>query len=257
VSIQVSELFWNASLDELKRGYVFQEANESYVCLVCGKSFTKGIIYSEDQIYYEAEKFAAVHIVKEHVSMFDYLLNLNKKLTGLTDLQKTLLDYFRRGYSDAEIVKKLGGGSTSTIRHHRFTLREKEKQAKVFLALMELAQMKTEPKEQFIAVPKTATMLDERYAITEKENEDILKTYFKSGPDGPLESFPKKEKRKVAILKHIVSKFDPHKKYTEKEVNKALKAIYPDDYVTLRRYLIEYGFMDRHDDGSAYWVKHE
>ncbi|MBJ6950597.1 DUF2087 domain-containing protein, partial [Vibrio cholerae] len=29
---------------------------------------------------------------------------------------------------------------------------------------------------------------------------------------------------------------------------------YP-DFVTLRRYLIEYGFLDRTDDGSQYWVK--
>ncbi|HDR8220879.1 TPA: DUF2087 domain-containing protein, partial [Bacillus cereus] len=26
-------------------------------------------------------------------------------------------------------------------------------------------------------------------------------------------------------------------------------------FVTLRRYLIEYGFLDRTDDGSQYWVK--
>jgi hypothetical protein len=28
-----------------------------------------------------------------------------------------------------------------------------------------------------------------------------------------------------------------------------------DDYVTVRRYLIEYGFLDRKDDGSQYWLK--
>ncbi len=33
-----------------------------------------------------------------------------------------------------------------------------------------------------------------------------------------------------------------------------LKPIYH-DYVMIRRYLIEYGFLDRHRDGSAYWVK--
>ncbi|RIJ63707.1 DUF2087 domain-containing protein [Rummeliibacillus sp. POC4] len=27
------------------------------------------------------------------------------------------------------------------------------------------------------------------------------------------------------------------------------------DYVSLRRYLIEYGFMERTDDCSIYWVK--
>ncbi len=38
------------------------------------------------------------------------------------------------GLNDKEIVKEMDGGSTSTIRNHRFTLREKMKQAKVFFS---------------------------------------------------------------------------------------------------------------------------
>lgn len=135
-------------MEELKKGYVHHAASDSFVCLVCGRSFMKGVIYREEETYYDAEKFASVHLRKEHTSMFDYLLQLNKKLTGLTELQKSLLDMFHRGLSDSDVVKELGGGSTSTIRHHRFTLREKEKQAKLFLAIMELAQPKSEPRER-------------------------------------------------------------------------------------------------------------
>ncbi|MMZ69439.1 hypothetical protein D1872_322810 [compost metagenome] len=51
-----------------------------------------------------------------------------------------------------------------------------------------------------------------------------------------------------------MKRFDTHKKYTEKEVNGILRTA-DTDYVTLRRYLIEYGFLDRKDDGSMYWVK--
>lgn len=251
---EASEHFWNASLDEIKRGYIFQAETERFICLACGKSFVKGVIYPDKGTLYEAEAFAKRHIVKEHGSMFRHLLNLNKKLTGLTDLQKQLLQFFYDGLSDAGIVQALDGGSTSTIRNHRFMLREKQKQAKVFLAIMELLQEKTEKKSAFINVPLSATMLDERYAITVEENEDILKAYFRQGPDGPITGFPKKEKRKVAILRHIVKRFECGRLYTEKEVNEILKTAF-DDYVTLRRYLIEYGFMDRKDDGSQYWVK--
>lgn len=81
-----------------------------------------------------------MHIQNEHTSMFDYLLNMDKKFTGLTDLQKKMVQFFYMGLNDKEIVKELDGGSTSTIRNHRFTLREKMKQAKVFLALMELSE---------------------------------------------------------------------------------------------------------------------
>lgn len=241
-------------MEELKRGYVCDEKQEEYVCLVCGERFQKGVIYERDHTCYEAEKFTRLHIVDQHSSMFEYLLNLDKKWTGLTDLQKKLLRYFYQGYSDKEIVKELDGGSTSTIRNHRFTLREKMKQAKIFLALMELSEEKNSLPSRFIHVPRSATRLDQRYAITEKENREILAAYFKEGLNGPLSEFPKKEKRKIAILNHLIRKFETSRKYTEAEVNNILKEIYP-DYVTLRRYLIEYGFMDRYPDGSKYWVK--
>lgn len=248
------EIFWNASVEEIKRGYIFKEDTGEYLCLICGKSFVKGIVYPEADILYEAEKYMEVHIVKEHSSTFEFLINLEKKYTGLTDHQKNLLSYFHKGYSDSDIVKKQESGSTSTIRNHRFTLREKEKQAKVFLAIMELLNRKTGKKESLINVHRSATMTDERYATTEEENEQTLCKYFKHGLEGPLTEFPTREKRKIVVLRHIVKRFDLNKKYTEKEINEVLKGIYP-DFATVRRYLIEYGFMDRHDDGSLYWVK--
>ncbi|MEX3747073.1 DUF2087 domain-containing protein [Lysinibacillus xylanilyticus] len=96
--------------------------------------------------------------------------------------------------------------------------------------------------------------MDERYAITGEEKEKVLATYFKNGLDGSIESFPRKEKRKIILLQHIVTKFEVGNKYCEKEVNEILKPIYS-DYVSIRRYLIEYGFLDRSDDCTTYWVK--
>lgn len=250
----LSEIFWNASVEEIKKGYINKADTGEYICLICGSSFTKGIVYPEDGILYEAEKYMEVHIAKKHSSTFEFLINLDKKYTGLTDHQKNLLSFFHKGYSDSDIVKEQESGSTSTIRNHRFTLREKEKQAKVFLAIMELLNKKSNKKEGLVNVHRTATMTDERYAVTEEENVQVLGNYFTLGLDGPLSKFPAREKKKIIVLKHIVKRFELNKKYTEKEVNEVLKSIYP-DFATIRRYLIEYGFMDRHDDGSLYWVK--
>lgn len=168
--MSLSELFWNASIEEVKKGYIKQKEGNSFTCLICGKTFEKGIIYKSDEVFYEVEKYLEVHINKEHDSVFSYLLDIDKKYTGLTSLQKDLLVDFYDGLSDQEIVKKLGSGSPSTIRNHRFTLREREKQAKVFLSIMELLKDRMDQPTKFVEIHRTATMVDERYAITEDEN---------------------------------------------------------------------------------------
>jgi hypothetical protein len=249
-----SEIFWDATVEEMMQGYVFDGSKHDYTCLICGKNFTKGIIYRDGDLYCDAEKAMSLHGEREHASIFEFLLSLDKKYTGLTDHTRRLLHYFHEGYTDNEIVKETGGGSTSTIRNHRFILREREKQARVFCAIMGLLGKRMADKQKFIAIHRTATRVDERYAMTEEERDSILKSYFREGVEGPLVRFPKKEKKKIAILTLIAGKFDRDRKYTEKEVNEVLRAIY-DDYVTIRRYLIEYGFMDREKDGSSYWIK--
>lgn len=253
---EISDRFWRASLTDLKRGYMLEEDNHSlgrFICLIDGMVCEKGVIYQEEGVFYEAERYMQHYIQQHHTSMFSYLVELDKKWTGMTEIQSGMVQSFYQGRSDTEIVAEVGG-SKSTIRNHRFALREKTKQAKVFLAIMELLEEQQNDPAPLVSVHRTATMVDERYAVTEKESQDILKQYFKEGLDGRLSEFPRKEKRKIVILRHLMNGFNPGTKYTEKEVNAVLKRSYA-DYVTLRRYMIEYGFMDRLDDGSQYWVK--
>lgn len=251
-----NDVFWNATVEELSRGYIFDEEQEAFVCLLCHQQFENGEIFSIKGRYFEARKAVKLHIEDAHGSVFHYLLNMDKKYTGLSDHQKDLLHYFKKGLSDKEIVKEVNGGSPSTIRSHRFKLREKEKQAKIFLALMSLLNENNLAKSNsnFIHFHKGAKMVDERYATTEKERKSVLTNYFKQGLDGPLETFPSKEKRKIIILQHIMKRFDPNQIYTERQVNDVLKKIHP-DFATLRRYLIEYGFMERNKDCTEYRLK--
>jgi hypothetical protein len=248
----ISESFWNSSLEELKQGYI--QEDEHFVCLICGKKTEIGIIYPEDGVYYDAKKYIRKHIEGSHESVFDYLISLDKKLTGLTEHQNGLLKLFHQGKSDSEIQKATGIGSASTIRNHRFVLKEKERQSKVFLVLMELLKEKDQHAPTIVNVHKTATMVDDRYNVTLDEAEKALKKYFPEGTDGPLLKFDIKEKHKLIVLRELVKRFQGDREYTEKEVNEILKDAY-DDFAVLRRYLIEYGFMDREPDGSRYWVK--
>lgn len=250
----MADLFWQASLAELKQGYRFDGEVGEFTCLICGRAFADGEVYAHGDKLFEARKYVAVHIAESHRSPFHALLGLDKKLTGLTEHQKTILELFYAGSSDNEVARELGTGSTSTVRNHRFALRERQKQAKVFLAIMELLGERVPRKSSFIDIPANTRNIDERFAITEEENAKILAAYLPQGPDGPIEHFPAKEKKRVVILRHVMKYFDPAAMYTEKEVNAILKRFY-DDYVLLRRYLIDYGFMDRKADGSSYWVK--
>lgn len=56
------------------------------------------------------------------------------------------------------------------------------------------------------------------------------------------------------ILWEIVKNFSTGRTYTEKEINRVLKRIF-EDYATIRRALIDYGFIDRSNDCTKYWVK--
>lgn len=250
--MEIDELFWNASVEELKAGYIQNE--DCYICLLCSKKIEKGIIYPHECVLYEAERYMRVHIEKEHKSVFHYLINLDKKLTSLTEHQKSLLQIFYQGKTDKEVQKEMGIGSSSTIRNHRFVLKEKERQAKVLLAILELLKEKDKYAPTFLEPHQTARMVDERYNVTEEENEEILKKYFPQGTDEPLKTFDMKQKEKLVVLREIVKRIDREQIYSEKQINEILKTVY-DDYVTLRRYLIEYGFLDRKPDGSQYWLR--
>lgn len=94
-------------------------------------------------------------------------------------------------------------------------------------------------------------MIGERYDITDKEREKVLKKYIN---DDKLTNFPSKEKKKYIILQYIINYFDENEKYSEKEVNDIIKKIH-NDVATIRRYLVIYGLMDRNKDCSFYWVK--
>lgn len=242
----INERFWNSSVEQIKSGYI--QDNKHYVCLLCGHKIERGIIYSENGILYEAEKFMEVHIEQAHQSVFAFLINLDKKFTGLSEHQNRLLRLFYLGLSDEEVQKELGIGSRSTIRNHRFVLREKERQSRIFLTLMELLKEKDRTLTEAFSRPAGRREGDDG-----QERDRILKKYFPDGLDRPLKTLKMKEKSRIMVMEVIAARFEAGRTYGEKEVNAILGSIH-DDGNALRRYLIDYGFMERTADGSRYWL---
>lgn len=241
------------TIEELKNGYIFDREENSYICNTCGKSFEVGEIYPLDGRFFEASRAIQIHMSMEHGEYLKELLYSESKYNTLTDNQKEVLYFMYSDKTDKEIAEILGL-SPSTVRHQRFIFREKAKQAKLYLAIYEgVMEKKSLKDDQIVAIHNNATMVDDRYLITEKEKEQILKNVFETLSPLKLKTFPRKEKNKIVVLRKIAEILEKGKRYSEKEVNQILKEVYG-DYAVIRRFLVDYGFMERTRDGKEYWL---
>jgi hypothetical protein len=77
---------------------------------------------------------------------------------------------------------------------------------------------------------------------------DVRRRFFDE--DGRLTTLPAKLSRRLAALDVVVQRFVPGVYYTESEVNRELMGIF-DDYVRLRRELVDARLLDRAD--GRYW----
>jgi hypothetical protein len=91
------------------------------------------------------------------------------------------------------------------------------------------------------------------YVAEENQEEDVrkvLKAYLNA--DGTIRQLPQEGKKMLIILHFILDAFSFDANYTEKEMNTILRRFHTDT-ATLRRNLIDYGFMAREGDGTRYW----
>ncbi len=68
--------------------------------------------------------------------------------------------------------------------------------------------------------------------------------------DGRLIHMPSKRSKRLVLLEEIAQRFEPGLHYTERQVNASLSEV-DSDTATLRRYLVDNGFLDRGD--GEYW----
>ena len=201
---------------------------------------------------------------KAHGGPCEALLSRGGERTGLTDIQEKTLRLLASGAKDRAIAAELGGKSESTVRNHRFNLRRKASEARIFLALFSLMEEGSSPviKEAdgsaMVDYPASMPLKDDRTVITKTEAMAVEALCLsKSGKGGfRISLWPKKQKEKLVLLMKIAGLFSLGREYSEPEVNAILMPVYA-DHVTIRRYLIEYRFLDRKPDGSAYWKVEE
>lgn len=240
-----------ATVEELRTGVFRDERSGSYRCLFCDDVFEDGCIYPEGDRLFDASRAAREHVAKMHGGVGNALLDAGARRTGMTDIQMRLVRLTLEGRTDEEIGKEMGIAA-STVRNHRFKLRERAAQARAFLAIMDNVEATMRDENRLIPVPESASVRDGRFSVTVAESRKIEERLFDS--DGTLRRFPPKAKEQVVVMRRILRSFDPERRYPEREINEMLGRIFG-DYALLRRLLIDYGFLDRKNDGSEYWVR--
>lgn len=77
--------------------------------------------------------------------------------------------------------------------------------------------------------------------------EQVLQRFL---PQGRLIQMPARRARRLVVLDHVARMFEPGRRYPEHDVDVILRAFY-DDHATLRRYLVDEGFLSR--ESGEYW----
>jgi DNA-binding transcriptional ArsR family regulator len=72
--------------------------------------------------------------------------------------------------------------------------------------------------------------------------------------DGKITHLPGKQKKMLVLLRWLATLFEPDRLYSELEVNDLLKAVYEEDFVSLRRDLVDLGYLRRERGGGKYWL---
>lgn len=223
----------------------FVTRDEDFVCLYCGEHFNKEQIYDLDGGLFNGHYAAKNHVEKKHGGPLKAMLSLSGEVTGISETQRNLMQLLSLDLTDHEIAEQLDI-SPSTIRNHRFKLKEKKRQALYFIAVMDLLE---DVNQKLQANELTIRNYDERFQINDKERSKVLQTFINE--EGRA-SIPRKEKSKIILLQQLAASFSDQKIYSETEVNQLIMTMF-DDYVSIRRYMIQYGFLARTNDGRKYW----
>ena len=80
-------------------------------------------------------------------------------------------------------------------------------------------------------------------------DQKVLREYTSCGV---ITRLPGKQKKMSVILRWLATLFQPDRLYIEAEVNAVLKAVYAEDYISLRRDLVDMGYLRRDRAGSKY-----
>jgi predicted transcriptional regulator len=178
------------------------------------------------------------------------LLNFFKALADSNRLKIVGL-LAQKPYSVEELAAFLCLGS-STVSHHLARLSQVglvSARAEGYYSVYSLETKTLEEMAQRIlsreTLPSVAADVDQ-----DEYDRRVLANFVL--PDGKIKAIPAQYKKAQVIYRYLAKEFELGKQYTEKEVNAILER-YNEDYVSLRRALIEEKLLAREGGGGKYW----
>ena len=81
-------------------------------------------------------------------------------------------------------------------------------------------------------------------------DQQVLREYTSSGQ---IIGLPTKQKKLHVLLRWLAALFEPDRLYSEADVNAILKSVYAEDYISLRRDMVDLGYLRRERGGGKYW----
>lgn len=190
-----------------------------------------------------------------------YLLHMLKALADESRL--TLLNLLNEGELTVGELAERVELSEPTVSHHLSKLRETGfvnlrmagNQRFYRINTSRLADFKRMAAqiEQLPAVPEREVS-DNRWIDAldwDEAEKQVLRDYT---VNGRLRTLPvKRQKKTLVVLRWVATLFEYDRLYTEPEVNAVLKSVYEPDFVSLRRDLIDFGYLRRELGGGKYW----
>jgi biotin operon repressor len=178
---------------------------------------------------------------ESRLRMIAYLGNQERnvsELAALLDLSEPTVSHHLARLREAGLVNLRASGNQRFYRLDRETLQ------RLTQRVSQLDHIETAPK----ATAADQSWIDE--LDLDDEERKVLRDYTRNRR---LTQIPVKRHKLLVVLRWLAGYFQSDVKYTEREVN-AIIGQYHEDYASLRRELIDFGFLRRERGGGAYWV---
>ncbi|GAB4581753.1 MAG: hypothetical protein Fur0022_45030 [Anaerolineales bacterium] len=98
---------------------------------------------------------------------------------------------------------------------------------------------------------------DQRQIPADFTEEERKVTINFTRPNGEVKQIPLQPKKQQILVRyvrhHVLAALTPGKQYPEKDINLLIKKLHP-DAAFFRRTFVDTGYLDRHPNGSAYWL---